>query len=369
MEKYTIYPTNISTNIFWNTGKNSSAKKLDYYYNTLFIPKKFAYSKAFKFCPITRNSSELCKTNRKYEYNNLYFNSLTNNDCKNKNLKLKPLIKRKIYNTELHKSNSDYQKNKSCYTNYFKNQSVQSDIYLPDEANRIDNYHKNIINSILNKKLNIYRVKKLKEINLNKTNILDRLLPNGIFMRKFERKYLLYSKPIQYYFENKNKTSKSSDKKSNLLPLLDKNENPENYKKFYETIEFGDKKEINATKLIYNENDENNINNMDCHSLMKSPLNFNNSLGNNYSNLFSNCSSLLRSKCRSINFKSKESNKVIKDNIKLLSQKGFEKMKKNRYLSFSRQIGDTLDDISTNRKKYDSILDINLKLFKKVSKL
>ena len=366
MEKYNIYPTNISTNIFWNTVKNSSSKKLDYNYNTLFIQKKLAYSKKIKFYPITRNSSELCKSNRKYEYDNLYFNSLINNESQNKNLKLEPLNIRKIYNTELHKCNSEYQKNKSCYTNYFKNQSVQSDIYFADESNRYNYYHKNIINFILNKKMKIYRVKKLKEIKLNKSNTFDRLLAKGIFDRKFQRKYLFNSKPIKYYFENKYKASKSSDKKSNISSFLDKNKNLENYKKFYETIELGDKKEIIATKLIYNENDENNLNNIDCHSLMKYPLNLNNnSSGNNYSNLFSNFSSSLRSNCRSINFKSKDSNKYTKDGLKLLSKKGFEKMKQNRYLGISRQIGDTLEDINSNRKKYDSILDINLKLFNK----
>jgi len=101
-----------------------------------------------------------------------------------------------------------------------------------------------------------YRVKKLKEIKLNKSNIFDRLLAKGLFDRKFQRKYLLNSKPIKYYFQNKYKTSKSSDKKSNISSFLVKNF--ENYKKFYETIELEDKKEIIATKLIYNENDENN---------------------------------------------------------------------------------------------------------------
>ena len=366
MEKYTIYPTNISTNIFWNTAKNSSSKKLDYNNNTLFIPKKFAYSKKFKFYPITKNSSELYKTKRKYEYDNLYFNSLINIESQNKNLKLEPLIKRKIYNIELHKSKSEYQKYKSCYTNYFKNQSVQSDIYFADESNRYGNYHKNIIYSILNQNLKIYGAKKLKEINLNKSNTFDRLLAKDIIDRKFQRKYLLYSKPIKYYFENKYKISKSSDKKRNMLSILDKNKNLENYKKFYETIELGDKKEIIATKLIYNETNENNLNNIDCHSLMKYPLNLNsNSLGNNYSNLFSNFSSCLRSKCRLINIKSKNGNKLTINGLKLLSQKGFEKMKKNRYLGISRQIGDTLEDINSNRKKFDSILDINLKLFNK----
>ena len=215
------------------------------------------------------------------------------------------------------------------------------------------------MNCILNKKLKIYRVKKLKEINLNKSNTFDRLLAKGIFARKCQRKYLLNSKPIKYYFENKYKTSKSSDKKNNILSFLDKNKNLENYKKFYEAIELGDKKEIIATKLIYNENEENNLNNIDCHSLMKYPLNLSgNSSGNNYSNLFSNFSSGLRPKCISINFKSKYSNKLTKDGLKLLSQKGFEKMKQNRYLGISRQFGDTLEDINSNRKKYNTILDI-----------
>ena len=361
MDKYTIYPTNISTNIFWNTGKNLSSKKLDYNYNTLLIPTKLAYSKKYNFYPITRNSSELHKTNRKYEYDNLYFNSLINNESKNKTLKLEPLIKRKIYNTDLHKCSSEYHKNKIFYNNYFKNQSVQSDIYFVDESNRFDIHDKNIINSILNKKLKIYRPKKLKEIKLNKSNTLDHLLAKGIFTRQFQRKYLLNSKPINYYFGNK--ISKSLDRKNYLLSHLDKNINLENYKNFYETIELGDKKEIIATKLIYNKNDENNNNNIDCHSLMKYPLNiYKVSSANNYSNLFSNFSSCLRSKCRAINFKNKDSKNITKDGLKLLSQKGYEKMKRIRYFGISRQIGDTLEDINTNRKKYDSILDINLKL-------
>ena len=140
--------------------------------------------------------------------------------------------------------------------------------------------------------------------------------------------------------------------------------------KFYEIVQFGNKKEKVATKLIFDDNDYKNEDKLDCHFLMKFPENSknNNSIySSNYSNVFSNFSSW-KSKIKSKNLKNKENkeNNIINYwDLKLLSQKGFENMKKKRYRNFSRIIGETIEDVNTNRKKYDSLLEINLKIYNK----
>ncbi len=358
MKKDDLYPTNKSINIFYNKGKNTFTRKLDHNFNTLFVPKKY---------PISRNYSKLYNSNRKYEIDNLYFNSLLNNNSQIKNLKLGPLFKRKICNSEHKKRSSENQKSKRDYDNYFKNQSIQSD--LEDEIENRNNKNRkkqNLINFILNKKLKTYRAKRLKEISMNSSNILDSLYGKGMFEKKFERNYMMRSKPLKYYFENKNKTPKSIDKRSNILSFFDKDEYLSHNKNIFETIELGDKKEIFAIKLLNDDNDKNKDNNLDCHSLMKYPSNsYNITTYNNYSKKYSNFFPSLRSKLKAINFKSKDNKKPNFHDLKLLSRKGFDNMKKNRKYGISKQIYDTLEEIESNRKKFDLILSNNLKIFNK----
>ena len=323
MKKDDLYPTNKSINIYYNKGKNPFTRKLDHNFNTLFVPKKY---------PISRNYSKLYNSNRKYEIDNLYFNSLLRD-----------------------------------YDNYFKNQSIQSD--LEDEIENRNNKNRkkqNLINFILNKKLKTYRAKRLKEISMNSSNILDSLYGKGMFEKKFERNYMMRSKPLKYYFENKNKTPKSIDKRSNILSFFDKDEYLSHNKNIFETIELGDKKEIFAIKLLNDDNDKNKDNNLDCHSLMKYPSkSYNISTYNNYSKKFSNFFPSLRSKLKAINFKSEDNKKPNFHDLKLLSRKGFDNMKKNRKYGISKQIYDTLEEIESNRKKFDLILSNNLKIFNK----
>ena len=182
---------------------------------------------------------------------------------------------------------------------------------------------------------------------------------------------MMKSKPLKYYFGNKNKTSRSTDKKNNFLSLFDKNDdNLSHNKKYFETIELGDKKEIFAIKLLNDDNDNDNErnkdNNIDCHSLMKYPANFNYiKSSKNYSSNLNNFFPSLRAKLRAINFKSKDNKNLNFHDIKLLSKKGYDNMKKNRKFGVSKQIYDTLEEIESNRKKFDLILDSNLKIFNK----
>jgi len=373
MIKDDLYPTNKSINIYFKKNKNTSPKKLNDYCNTMLVPRKSSHSKKFKFYPSSRNFSNLYNSNRKYEIDNLYFNSLINNDSQIKNLKLCPIYNRTIFNSEQKKRSSENPKSKSSFNKYIKNQTLQSDFYLRNEIKNRHNNNKNkkLINFILNKKLKTYKAKKLKEISLNSSNILDNLYGKGIFEKKFERNYMMKSKPLKYYFGNKNKTSRSTDKKNNFLSLFDKNDdNLSHNKKYFETIELGDKKEIFAIKLLNDDNDNDNErnkdNNIDCHSLMKYPANFNYiKSSKNYSSNLNNFFPSLRAKLRAINFKSKDNKNLNFHDIKLLSKKGYDNMKKNRKFGVSKQIYDTLEEIESNRKKFDLILDSNLKIFNK----
>ena len=366
MEKDSLYPTNKSTNIFFNTGKTTSPNKLDYNHNTLFGPKTSQNSKKFKFYPFSRNFSKLYNSNRNYEIDNLFFNSLINNDSQIKNLKLESLLKRAIYNSERRNYSSENQKDKSGYNNYFRNQTIRSYFSLEDEIENRKNKKKNLIIFILNKKLKTYKVKKIKEINKNSSNLLDSLYGKGMFGKKFERNFMIKSKPLKYCFKNKNKTPKSIDKKSNILSLFYKNDNFSHNKKIFKTIDLGNKKEIFSNQLLNAGNDKNQYNNIDCHSLMKYPVNYNNIITyNNYSSKFSNFSPALKSKLRTIDFKDKVNKRYNFHDLKSLSRKGFDNMKKNRKLEISKQINDTLEEIESNRKKFDLILDSNLKIFNK----
>ena len=164
MKKDDLYPTNKSINIFYNTGKNTSPKKLDHNFNTFFVPKKSSHSKKYKLYPKSRNFSKLYNSNRKYEIDNLYFNSLINDNSQIKNVKLGPLFKRTIYNSENKKRISENQKNKRDYNYYSKNQSIQLD--LEDEIENSNNKNRKKKNLIVQINLIVYMVKAYLRKNL-----------------------------------------------------------------------------------------------------------------------------------------------------------------------------------------------------------
>ena len=369
----------LTTKGFSFTGKNSSNKSIDYRYKTIILPKNVYQYQRNTYFPIKRNYSDLSLTNRQINEEVLLLKSQLNKFTSNKIepkliIKLDPIIRNKLFEDD--GKNLELKKNNSYVNTYFKNKmnvSVQSDLFYEEEMKKQLNSHQNsIINYLLNQKIKICRRPKLKKINISKTNLIDNIkhiYGKALFPEKFDKKFLQNSKLVNHYLQEKNKNSNSADK-SNISLIIKKDNNFLDNKNFYEIVQFGNKKEKVATKLIFDDNDYKNEDKLDCHFLMKFPENSknNNSIySSNYSNVFSNFSSW-KSKIKSKNLKNKENkeNNIINYwDLKLLSQKGFENMKKKRYRNFSRIIGETIEDVKTNRKKYDSLLEINLKIYNK----
>lgn len=374
MEKFFDNKITISTKGFSQTGKNSTLKNIEYKYKTILLNKKPPHYRRIAFYPIKKDVSDLTLTNRQfieeiYPYRSL--NNIRKIQIESK-FKLNPLIKKKLFDGEI--NNYQLKKNKSFNKSKFRNkmnESVQSDIYYDEENQKKTINHQNsVISYLLNQKMNIKRKPKLKKINLEKIKIMEKIknfYVNGIFLEKFYKKFSQNSKPVQYYFKEKSNKSNSNSSHKRKISLNMRIAN--NYlknKNIYEIVEFGNRKEKVATKLIIDEN-ENKFDNFDYHLLMKYPLNSkNNSIySSNYSNILNN-NSLLKSKNKMKSVKNKEEIKNIKyEDIKLLSQKGFEKMVKDRNKNFTKAIRETIENVKSNRKKYDSLVDINLKIYNK----
>ena len=364
----------MTTKAFSQTGKNATTKKIEYKYKTIFLPKKTPQYQRITFFPIKKNFSDLSLSNRQFNEEIIPCQSQDNiiKDKIDSKIKLAPLAKKKLFNEEMELY--DLKKTNSYINSNLKNkmnESIQSDLnYEEKMKNKLINHQNSMIEYLLNQKMKLNKKPKLKRINIGKENIIEKLrnmYGKGFFLEKFEKKFLQNSKPVHHFFKEQNLNSNSS-KKSDISLLMRKTNNFSNKKNIYETVQFGNRKEKVATKLIIDDND-NKCDNIDCHSLMKYPLNSKNvsMYSSNYSNIFSNFSSSLKSK-----FKIRNKTKDINDNVpltfedlKLLSQKGFEKMKRNRYKGFTKIIDETIEDVKSNRKKYDSLIEINIKIYNK----
>ena len=362
-----------TTKGFFQTGKNSQGEKINYQYKTIFLPKKLSNYTRITFYPLKKNFSDLALTNRQFNEEIIPCHSHDNRSTNKiySKTKLKPLGKNKLFDEEINYYN--LKKNKSFINSNFKNkmnESVQSDLYYEEKMkNKLINHQNSMIDYLLNEKMKINKKPKLKRINFEKINIIENIknfYGKDIFLSKFEKKFLQNFKPIHYYFKEQNINSNSS-KNNNISMLMRKTNNFLNNKNKYETVEFGNRKEKIATKLIIDENDNKCNNNLDCHVLMKYPLNSKNisMYSSNYSNILSNFTSSLKTKMRYKTKDSNDNNHMTFEDLKLISQKGFERMKKNRYKSFTKIIDETYENVKNNRKKYDSLLEINLKIYNK----
>ena len=369
----------ITTKGFSKTGKNSKTKKIEYKYKTIFLPKKQPQNRRITYFPIKKNLSDFALTNRQISeeiipYQNISSTSKNKIDGK---LKLEPLIKKRLINDEL--NIFDLRKNNSYINNNLRNkmnESIQSDLFYEEEMqHRLIKHQNSMIDYLLNKKMELNKKPKLKKINFDKINIIDNLklfYGKGIFLEKFGKKFLQNSKPVHHFFKeekNKNSNFNSNSSKISNISIMRKTNNFLKNKNIYELVQFGNSVEKVATKLIIDEN-ENKNDNIDFHCLMKYPLNTKNisMYSSNYSNIFSNFSSSIKTKNKTKmrNLKNKENNNLISyEDLKLLSQKGFEKMKKNRYKGFEKLIGETIENVKSNRKKYDSLVNLNMKIYNK----
>ena len=354
MEKYFLNKNKLNIKAFSQTGKNLNTKTIDFKYKTINSPKKITKYQKITFYPIKRIYSDLTLSNRQIKEEIMPFKSKRNFIDKNLNIiehkkKLESNIKKNLSNDEL--------RNNSFLNNFRKkmNESIQSDLYSEEEIqNKINNHQNYVINCILNQRLKISKRPKLYKNNFGRLNIIDNLK----YYYGKEKKYLNNEKLVHLYFKDKNQNQNLLNNK-NIIP---KKEN------IYEIVELDNKKQIIATKIKIDENDKID-DKLDCHSLMKYPENTkNNSIYNisNYSNILSNFSSSLKSRFKTKNLKSNFNNNQINyKDLKMLSQKGFEKMKERRYKGFTRIIGETIENVKSNRKKYDSLIEINLKIYNK----
>ena len=367
MEKYSLNKNSITTKAFSQTGKNLDTKKIDFKYNkykTIILPKKLPQYRRITFYPIKKNYSDFSLTNRQFNEEIIPFKSKINNN-KNEN-KIEQKIK---LNSNSLKS---FYKDSLLNYNHKKkmNESIQSDLYYYEDEieNKINSHQNYIINSILNQKMKINKKPKIKKNNFGKLNIINYLknyYGKGIFFDKFGKKNFNDGKLVHFYFKDKKRDLNSLDNRTIRKNNCYKNKN------IYEIVELDNKKEKIATKLIIDDNEKKFDDKFDCHFLMKYPENSkNNSIySSNYSNNVSNYSPSLKYK-----LKPKNINKNINNNdnsgmnykvLKLLSRKGFEKMEKKKYKGFTRIIGETIENVKSNRKKYDSLVEINLEIYNK----
>ena len=203
----------ITTKGFSQTGKNSTTQKIEYKYKTIFLSKKHPQNKRITYYPIKKNFSDFALTNRQineeiFPYQNI---SSTSKNKIVRKFKLEPIIKKKLINYE---SNTfDLRKNKSYINTNIRNrmnESIQSDLFYEEEMqHKLIKHQNSMIDYLLNKKMEINKKPKLKKINFDKINIIDNLkhfYGKGIFLEKFEKKFLQNSKPVHHFFkEDKNK--------------------------------------------------------------------------------------------------------------------------------------------------------------------
>lgn len=370
MEKYLINQNIITSNGCFHTGKNISKNNIDYKFNTIILPKKLPTYRRITFFPIKNNLSDLALTNRQIEEETFSYQS--KNHKNSQKLKLEPLNKSKLYKNNLKDYSTELRKNKSYIFKNYKNkmnESIQSDLFFDEdkEDNKIIIHQNSIIDCLLNKKMNIKP--KLRKIQIRKKSLIENIkhfYGKGVFLAKYEKKFLQNSKPVQYYF--KVNMGHSVDRNNNISKTLQKTNKFLKNNNLYQTFEFCNMNENKfVTKLTVDESDNKVDKNFDCHGLMKYPVNMSNkSIYNDVSNDLS----YIKTKFKTRNLNNyKNSNKIISyDNLKLLSQRGFKKFEKNRYKGFEKKIRETFNIAKDNRKKYDSLAEINLNNFNKNKK-
>ena len=379
MEKTFVNANTLTTKEISHYAMRSAPKIDDHNYRTIFMSKLLPQEKKINFLnPLKRTAYDMPLTGRKINEENKPGNPKLASLYKNI---IEPKTKinfnwpghRRLFNANL-KRNYELNKNKSFGNTSFKSksESIQSDFHIEEnKEKKITGHQNSIIQYLLNQKMKVGKPK-LKKIKICRINLIERmreLYGEKIFYKKYEKKFLQDTRPIQYYLIDldqkkkfrSNKSDMSTNTKKSLPPFVEN-------KNIYETIAFGDRTAKVATKLIINENNKNEEN-FDAHSIMKlQGATYNNSIYSSYSYVLNNLP------CFAPYYKTRNkryfclNNSGSKDgykDLKLLSQKGFEKMKKRRNITLNRKIEESIDIVRDNRKKYDSLLELNEKLFNK----
>ena len=149
------------------------------------------------------------------------------------------------------------------------------------------------------------------------------------------------------------------------------NKKPNN-NSIYEVIEYGDMIRKYVNRLDVEESSEKNDNsNIDKYLLKKYQIQypwksyysskFNNST-NNFTNFFPSLKTKNKTKNESSYF---YPNDININDLKLLSQKGFELMKTKHYNEYTKKINNVIKSIKENRKRYFSLSEKNMDIYKR----
>jgi len=386
---------NIFINKSYLTRKNSNEKDLNHNYFSYILGQdklnKIKHSPSQKYFsnialtnrPINLNKKIMFSQNLK-DYNS---NFLIYND-----LKLNSINKKKLFqNKELDKYTIDIYDNKNNFINtkIFKktmNQSSQSDFFdEEDQESKLKREQYLKIDDLLNKKMMVNKnMPKLRKIsfkfNNEKNNLIKDLKSNHNYNDKYNKQYNQKLKPLQYYFksfnkkENKDKkintSSKSIKIKSRNNSLINPKIDSFEEKTIYEVVNNMDNNQVfYASKL--NTNDNLNKNTKENNFYLKKS---NDKMISNYSKIFRNKYDVLANKNRfnSMHIKNRNAKKIqfISDEkMKMLSKKGFQKMKSRKLEDLNKKIVNVVGVIENNKKQFKNIMKMNGQIYTKNKKI
>lgn len=404
MKNYYYRKNNIFINNGFLTRKNSHENDLNYKY----IRQKFGLNGLNKdnYSLSQINVSHLILTNRpinnhkKLIFNPLSKNTDSNNTHNKKNhnhsVKLNPILKKKLFeNNELNRYTVELIDNKSIFNNtkIFKktvNQSSQSDFDLDeeDQDSRIKKEHFLKIDDLLNKKLDIHKIRSRRaklnfKFSEEKDSLINNLMKqnnNNIFNMKYKK-----LKPLKFYFKfatNKNEnTNNINNNKSNIIPknlnfkkrnysLILPKANSFEEKSDYDIVTNSENNKVfYANKLVYDNVNNKNIKNENNFYLKKIGDNI-----NNFQNQFLNKNKILghKFKYNSMNIKNrnaKNTNFISYEKIKKLSKKGYDKLMYRKLENLTQQIYDVVGIIESNKKKFRGIMETNAEVYLKNKKI
>ena len=267
--------------------------------------------------------------------------------------------------------------------NDYSNQSKKSDIALKKQKQLLNDKELNIINysapiefddeiifnkqkenqqskisNLLHKKMIISKnIPKLKKLNFNITNQKSTYIQNLMKQKDiiFNKKYLKHLKPVKFYLNSKSKFFEVTRNKSLILPK----EYSYEEKSIYEVIN-GNK--FYANKLIIDNNEtKNNTNNFFLKRKNSDIITMDNKIIINKLSL-----SPLKFQYNSEKIKNKKSKKlkfIPYQKMKILSRKGFEKMKEKKFSDFYEELNNAIDTVEKNKKNYKNIMAVNAQIY------
>lgn len=284
-------------------------------------------------------------------------------------------------------------KNES-YIDFYKKtttREINKEIQSPHNAHEIfigsslKNYQYSIINLLLNKKMNIKKektnkLKPIKNYSLIDLKMKEKNTTAFFDIKKYKKKYLLNVRPIkQYFFSNNSNEIQKEKIKAKYKSYLDKiKNNKDNFNTIqinkvenesnFEILEIGGEKSRVLTKLTSGKRDtySSRFKNEDYHSIMKFP---DNSSGEELSiedtSKYYRSFSSYKARLKKYNYDRNQNDELSYKEIKFLSKKGFQNLRKKKALFYSKKIEGTNEEVQKNRQELNQLINTNLIKFNK----